>query len=73
MGPSGVIGIALRHVIMHEQVMEAVTREQNSKMTRLDRLVSEHLRTQRRLSPHTVFLSASEAHRTFVTLHHKHL
>jgi hypothetical protein len=56
MGPSAVIGIGLRHVIMYEQVMEAVTREQNSKMTRLDRLVSEHLRTQRRLSSHTLFL-----------------
>ncbi len=65
MGSSAVIGITLRHVIMYEQVMEAVTREQNSKMTRLDRLVSEHLRSQIRLSP--------QAQRVFVTLHHKHL
>ncbi len=56
MGPFTIIGIALKHVIMYEQVMEVVTREQNNKMTRLDKLVSEHLRTQKRLSPHTLFL-----------------
>ncbi len=35
-GPSAVIGIALRHVIMYEQVMEAITREQNSKIVQFE-------------------------------------
>jgi hypothetical protein len=35
----------------------------------VDRLVSEHLRTQRRLIPYTVFLCFCEAQRTFVALH----
>jgi hypothetical protein len=55
MGPSAVIGISLRHVIMYEQVVEAVTREQNSKMTRLDRLVSEHFKDSKKVeSSHIV-------------------
>jgi hypothetical protein len=31
--------------------------------------VNEHLRTQRRLTPYTIFLCFSEAQRTFVALH----
>jgi hypothetical protein len=36
---------------------------------RVDSPVSEHLRTERRSNPHTLFLCFSEAQRIFVTLH----